>query len=119
MVSKAREDLPEPERPVTTVSVFRGIETETLRRLCCRAPRTVMCVMPMQRFRPTTPTHHARSESAKTLEYVIPSQEVFCDQTHRPSPRSAATIVSGQLPWRKTYLTNQCTWLYFYGPCIL
>jgi len=26
--------------------VLRGMETETLRRLCWRAPRTVMCVMP-------------------------------------------------------------------------
>src|SRR5271170_2644045 len=46
MVSKAREDLPEPESPVTTVRVLRGIATLTLRRLCWRAPRTVMWVMP-------------------------------------------------------------------------
>src|SRR5277367_1822606 len=44
MVSKAREDFPEPERPVTTVRVLRGMETLTLRRLCWRAPRTVMWV---------------------------------------------------------------------------
>jgi len=44
MVSKARDDLPEPERPVTTVRVLRGMETETSRRLCWRAPRTLMCV---------------------------------------------------------------------------
>src|SRR6185312_6903186 len=48
MVSKAREDLPEPESPVTTVRVLRGMLTLTLRRLCWRAPRTVMCVIPMQ-----------------------------------------------------------------------
>src|SRR5664280_1801428 len=47
MVSKASEDLPDPESPVTTVSVLRGMETERLRRLCCRAPRTVMCVIAM------------------------------------------------------------------------
>ena len=44
MVSKASELLPEPESPVTTVSVLRGIETEMLRRLCWRAPRTSMWV---------------------------------------------------------------------------
>lgn len=48
MVSKASDDLPDPESPVTTVSVLRGIETERLRRLCCRAPRTVMCVIAMR-----------------------------------------------------------------------
>lgn len=45
MVSKASEDLPEPERPVTTVRVLRGMETEMFLRLCWRAPRTVMWVM--------------------------------------------------------------------------
>src|SRR5213595_2794569 len=41
MVSKASEDLPEPESPVTTVSRSRGIVTSMLRRLCSRAPRTM------------------------------------------------------------------------------
>src|SRR5260370_13556579 len=39
MVSNAREDLPEPERPVMTVRLFRGISTLMFFRLCCRAPR--------------------------------------------------------------------------------
>src|SRR4249919_754909 len=39
MVSKAREDLPEPETPVITTSRFLGMSQERLRRLCCRAPR--------------------------------------------------------------------------------
>src|SRR6266852_1590627 len=42
MVSKAKDDLPEPERPVITVNLSRGISTSMLLRLCCRAPRTVM-----------------------------------------------------------------------------
>src|SRR5574341_780079 len=41
MVSNAREDLPEPERPVMTVSVLRGISTLMFLRLCSRAPRTI------------------------------------------------------------------------------
>src|SRR5271163_2557228 len=40
MVSKAREDLPEPDRPVKTISLSRGRSSETSRRLCSRAPRT-------------------------------------------------------------------------------
>src|SRR5258708_40153375 len=62
MVSKAREDLPEPESPVTTVRVLRGMLTSRLRRLCWRAPRTVMCVMPME---------VVWRWAAKTLEYCI------------------------------------------------
>src|SRR3982750_2322331 len=38
MVSNARLDLPEPERPVTTTSLSRGISTEPFLRLCTRAP---------------------------------------------------------------------------------
>src|ERR1700745_106095 len=38
MVSKASEDLPEPERPVKTTSLSRGISTSMFFRLCSRAP---------------------------------------------------------------------------------
>src|SRR5712691_323935 len=44
MVSKARLDLPEPESPVITISLSRGISTETFLRLCTRAPCTAMVV---------------------------------------------------------------------------
>src|SRR6476646_8403618 len=44
MVSKASDDLPEPDRPVMTVSVSRGISTSMFFRLCSRAPRTeIVC----------------------------------------------------------------------------
>src|SRR5688572_21908387 len=42
MVSKAREDLPDPEGPVTTVKLRRGISRSKFLRLCCRAPRIMM-----------------------------------------------------------------------------
>src|SRR4051812_41250806 len=42
MVSKARLDLPDPESPVTTTSLSRGISTSIFLRLCTRAPRTAM-----------------------------------------------------------------------------
>ena len=38
MVSKASDDLPEPESPVTTTSALRGISRSTFFRLCTRAP---------------------------------------------------------------------------------
>src|SRR6185437_2296996 len=47
MVSKASEDLPDPLRPVITVSVLRGISTEMFFKLCWRAPRTVILLMAM------------------------------------------------------------------------
>ena len=46
MVSKAKEDLPDPETPVTTVSCFLGMSTSMLRRLWVRAPRTRIGVFP-------------------------------------------------------------------------
>src|SRR5580700_4398432 len=42
MVSNAREDLPEPETPVTTVRVLWGMEKSMFFRLWTRAPRTTM-----------------------------------------------------------------------------
>src|SRR6476659_446928 len=44
MVSNARLDLPDPESPVTTISLSRGISRETFLRLCTRAPCTAMVV---------------------------------------------------------------------------
>src|SRR6185437_13170285 len=42
MVSKASDDLPEPDRPVNTASLSRGISTSMFLRLCSRAPRIVI-----------------------------------------------------------------------------
>src|SRR5271166_2271085 len=44
MVSNARDDLPEPDSPVITVSLSRGMRTSTFLRLCSRAPRTWMAL---------------------------------------------------------------------------
>src|SRR5512140_2440688 len=50
MVSKASEDLPEPDRPVNTTSLSRGISRSTFLRLCSRAPRMVMARVPEPAF---------------------------------------------------------------------
>src|ERR1035441_146716 len=44
MVSKARLLLPEPDKPVITISLSRGNSTETFFRLCTRAPCTAIVV---------------------------------------------------------------------------
>src|SRR5437588_5714927 len=41
MVSKASDDLPDPDRPVKTMSRSRGSSMLTFLRLCSRAPRTI------------------------------------------------------------------------------
>src|ERR1035437_6885341 len=48
MVSKARELLPLPERPLKTTSWSRGISTLTFLRLCSRAPVTRMYFRAME-----------------------------------------------------------------------
>src|ERR1700730_2575895 len=45
MVSKASDDLPEPDSPVNTTSRSRGISRSTFLRLCSRAPRIVIARM--------------------------------------------------------------------------
>ena len=45
MVSKASDDLPEPDRPVITTSLSRGISTSMFLRLCSRAPLTTIFFM--------------------------------------------------------------------------
>src|SRR5207237_8745075 len=42
MVSKARDDLPDPETPVTTVRELWGISKSIFFKLWTRAPRTTM-----------------------------------------------------------------------------
>jgi hypothetical protein len=44
-VSKASEDLPDPERPVMTISFSRGRSTSMFLRLWVRAPRILICCM--------------------------------------------------------------------------
>ena len=39
------EDFPEPETPVTTTSLLRGIETETFFKLCNLAPLITMLLL--------------------------------------------------------------------------
>src|SRR3989344_2514443 len=49
MVSKAKDDFPEPESPVNTTILFRGISTAMFFKLWVRAPFT-MILLPSSRF---------------------------------------------------------------------
>ena len=50
MVSKAREDLPQPERPVITTSSPRGMSSEIFFRLWVRAPLIEILSIYLQNF---------------------------------------------------------------------
>lgn len=47
-MSKAKDDLPDPDKPVITTNWLRGIATSTFLRLCTRAPLMMMCVLGSQ-----------------------------------------------------------------------
>jgi hypothetical protein len=50
MVSNARLDLPDPERPVMTTRLSRGISSEMFFRLWTRAPCTAIVVRGAEAF---------------------------------------------------------------------
>src|SRR5438270_13425179 len=50
MVSKASDDFPEPDSPVKTTSLSRGMERVTFLRLCSRAPRMVIWSVGIRTF---------------------------------------------------------------------
>src|SRR5688572_4430151 len=101
MVSKAREDLPEPERPVITTSLSRGISTSTFLRLCSRAPLTTILFIGVGRRAKRAPPE------PRTLPEWRQLQPPICGGVHRrtdwihPIPAREATeitVVRGHLP---------------------
>src|SRR6516162_6179394 len=69
MVSKAREDLPEPETPVTTVSALCGMSKSMFLRLWTRAPRTMidsLAETDIVRFFPVC--RHSRPRQSKNAD---------------------------------------------------
>src|SRR5262245_40014120 len=72
MVSKASEDLPEPERPVNTIRRSRGSSRSMFCRLCVRAPRIRMKDMQRGSWAGAAKHYTRRSECGakrKTLEF--------------------------------------------------
>src|SRR5947208_12912363 len=70
MVSKASDDLPEPDNPVITVSELRGISRLIFFRLCWRAPRMTSFVRPIVDRSPSTGAPaHSRYTAARITFY--------------------------------------------------
>src|SRR5215471_14213273 len=93
MVSKASEDLPEPESPVNTTSRSRGISRSMFLRLCSRAPRIAITRAPSadawRRGRPWSKRSFirsvARSIGAGQGDHTHEAKEA----SRRSSPRGA------------------------------
>src|SRR4051812_848193 len=86
MVSKASDDLPEPERPVMTTSLSRGMSTSTFLRLCTRAPRTAIHLRGIR-------THYytnllSQHGDTKTRNIDFQNQNNLAACAHRPSGAS-------------------------------
>ena len=72
MVSNARLDLPEPESPVMTIRLSRGISSEMFFRLCTRAPCTAIVVRGAAFTAPLFPFRWTlREEAIEKLEADI------------------------------------------------
>src|SRR5581483_12179274 len=76
MVSKASDDLPEPESPVMTMSLLRGSSTSMFLRLCSRAPLTTILSMsgPQRRLAPLGADYHITYRSPEVAVCVRAEQ---------------------------------------------
>src|SRR5581483_11599684 len=76
MVSNASEDLPEPDRPVMTMSLLRGSSTSMFLRLCSRAPFTTILSMssPRGALAPLGADYHITYHRPEVAVCVRPNQ---------------------------------------------
>ncbi len=93
MVSKASEDLPEPDRPVNTTSWSRGMATSMFLRLCSRAPR-IAITRASPGFLPGTFVHGTLARAIAPAATVVGSlgaiiRNVVRTGAFRQSPRGA------------------------------
>src|SRR5215470_9556556 len=103
MVSKAREDLPEPETPVITVTRSWGRATDTFFRLFCRAPsmrshrgcaiRSVLLRWKVYPRRQGRSNHQPRRPltEGKRREYGLFANENHSQEQRRPPFARAAS----------------------------
>src|SRR5579862_5970184 len=90
IVSKASEDLPEPETPVTTVSELWGISKSMFLRLWTLAPRTTMVSVDIlrpnaahRRFENVVRALSGAGKGSEILYYKAPPREPSCSRTVR------------------------------------
>src|SRR6202045_4370305 len=101
MVSKASEDLPDPETPVTTVRVLWGTSKSTSFRLWTRAPRTTMLSVDIglpERGSRVELRREAPGASAAATEsfYYKGSYRVACPRINEAATTAAWKSVSAE-----------------------
>jgi len=67
MVSNAREDLPEPDRPVMTTNLSLGIEISIFFKLCSLAPFITMYELPIK----IIPSFYIKTGNYKSWCWII------------------------------------------------
>src|SRR6266536_1535322 len=101
MVSKASDDLPDPDSPVKTIRALRGRSRWTFFRLCSRAPRTTRRSVTL---RVSLPLCQGGSSNRPRSLYAATRQRLF--PVVAPLARSApgaGTITAGRpSPWHGT-----------------
>src|SRR5512139_2616847 len=128
MVSKASELLPDPDRPVITVKVSRGISTSIPLRLCSRAPRTEIWVSirPLSLFQLCSNGAQARMQGTAAfarwdggagkarrgrapclLRFVIPAK---AGMTTRREGRGRSMLRRAELTAANAYLFRLVRW---------
>src|SRR5438132_8926304 len=108
MVSKASDDLPEPDNPVITVSELRGISRLIFFRLCWRAPRMTSFVRPMVYASPSTgaPAHSEHTEARITFYDSRQSSRgsTFRNSNTQPGESICVTLfLSTDKKWRTRF----------------
>src|SRR6266851_4600710 len=91
MVSKASEDFPDPETPVTTVSALCGISKSMFLRLWTRAPRTTILSLGFKSDMKYSPGNALVAPDARGWSRT-PAKRSFHDR--RPSDDSARAAQS-------------------------
>src|SRR6185436_2354149 len=84
MVSNASDDLPEPDGPVTTVTVRRGISRSNPLRLFWRAPRTTMLSFTFSRAEQAFQTAIASHPKSKRQTEYTPKFRARADALESP-----------------------------------
>src|SRR5947208_16134156 len=90
MVSKASEDLPEPERPVNTTRRSRGISRSMFLRLCSRAPRMAITRAPSVDTcrRLWSKRSFMRSVGARGRDHICEAKAVTSARARSPALRA-------------------------------
>src|SRR5580704_13037051 len=96
MVSNASDDLPDPDRPVMTTSLCRGMSTSMFLRLWTRAPRTAIHLCAM--VEPCRPAFCRMCETF-TLSRQC-SLETTAVQSGDPRPEARAASTEADDVWR-------------------